>query len=303
MNDQHLSVDDMPLFTKLRMTAFGEAVIEIANDPACDQWSFSQKIRHALEQETTARTERRVLKLLKASCTPNLAACVEDIHYLDGRNLNRDLIERLAACRWIDRTNNLVILGKSSVGKSYLAQALVNAACRRDYTARYFRLDDLANQLAVYQRHDAGRLALLDGVHTYELLVLDDFLTTPITGDTAAELLNILAAREGRGSTVVTSQFDPEDWYRSLHDAVIAESILNRIVSTAELVQLDGTQHAPTRPPDRNRIRNAGAGTATRSPRPRYHFAAYPLPITPAKHSTASPASWLWTSDVAPARL
>ncbi|WP_241563753.1 ATP-binding protein [Mycolicibacterium brumae] len=157
MTDQHLSIDDMALFTKLRMTAFGEAVIEIANDPACDQWSFSQKIRHALEQETTARTERRVLKLLKASRTPNPAACVEDIHYLDGRNLNRDLIERLAACRWIDRTHNLVILGKSSVGKSYLAQALVNAACRRDYTARYFRLDDLANQLAVYQRHDTAR--------------------------------------------------------------------------------------------------------------------------------------------------
>ena len=73
-----------------------------------------------------------------------------------------------------------------------------------------------------------------------DLLVLDDFLTTPIPGETAAELLNILAAREGRGSTVVTSQFDPEDWYRSLHDAVIAESILNRIVSNAELVQLDG---------------------------------------------------------------
>ena len=93
MNDQHLSIDDMPLFTKLRMTAFGESVIKIANDPACDHWTFSQKIRHALDQETTARSERRVLKLLKASRTPNPAACVEDIHYLDGRNLTRDLIE------------------------------------------------------------------------------------------------------------------------------------------------------------------------------------------------------------------
>ena len=72
------------------------------------------------------------------------------------------------------------------------------------------------------------------------MLVLDDFLTTPITSETAAELLNILAAREGKGSTVVTSQFDPQDWYKSLHDAVIAESILNRIVSNAELIQLDG---------------------------------------------------------------
>ncbi len=98
MNDQHLSVDDMPLFTKLRMTAFGESVIEIANDPACDQWTFSQKIRHALDQETTARSERRVLKLLKASRTPNPAACVQDIHYLDGRNLTRDLEPPRLSC-------------------------------------------------------------------------------------------------------------------------------------------------------------------------------------------------------------
>lgn len=240
MLDQHLTTDDMPLFTTLRMTAFGETVIEIANDPACDGWTFSQKIRHALDQEITARGERRMLKLLKASRTPNPAACVEDIHYLDGRSLTRDVIERLAACRWIEHTTNLVILGSSSVGKSYLAQALVNSACRHDYSALYYRLDDLANQLAVYQRHDPGRLSLLETLHSCDLLVLDDFLTTPITSETAAELLNILAAREGRGSTMVTSQFDPVDWYKSLHDAVIAESILNRIVSNAEVVQLDG---------------------------------------------------------------
>ena len=71
-------------------------------------------------------------------------------------------------------------------------------------------------------------------------LLANDFLTTPISSETAAEVLNILAAREGKGATVVTSQFDPEDWYKSLHDAVIAESILNRIVSNAEIVQLDG---------------------------------------------------------------
>lgn len=249
MFDQHLTPDDMPLFTKLRMTAFGEAIISIANDPAYDEWSFSQKIRHALGQETQARDERRVLKLLKTSRTPNLAACVEDIHYLDGRSLNREVVTRLAACRWIDLCNNLIILGSSSVGKSYLAQAMVNAACRQGYTAKYYRLDDLANQLAVFQHNDPARLKFLDGLHTCDALVLDDFLTTPISHESAAELLNILAAREGRGATVVTSQFDPEDWYKSLHDAVVAESILNRLVSNAEIVQLSGPnmrRHAAT---------------------------------------------------------
>lgn len=285
-SDAHLSVDDMPLFTRLRMTAFGEAVIDIANDPAYDQWTFSAKIRHALDHETAARTERRVLKLLKASGTPNPAACIEDIHYLAGRNLSRDLIARLGACRWIDQTHNLVILGKSSVGKSYLAQALVNAACRRDYTARYFRLDDLANQLAVYQREDAARLTFLNALHSCDVLVLDDFLTTPITGEIAAELLNILAAREHRGSTVVTSQFDPEDWYRSLHDAVIAESILNRIVSTAEPRPTRRPQHASPHPHPHPHPRHDIArarGPATRSPRPHYQTRAHPLPNGPAK--------------------
>ncbi len=249
MIDQLLTIDDMPLFTRLRMTAFGETVIGIANDPAFDDWSFSQKIRHALDHETQARSERRLHKLLKASRTPNPAACTEDIHYLPGRSINRDVVTRLAACRWVDQSTNLVILGSSSVGKSYLAQALVNAACRHDYTAIYYRLDDLANQLAVYHHTDPARLKFLQGLHACDALVLDDFLTTPITGETAAEILNILAAREGRGSTVVTSQFDPEDWYKSLHDAVIAESILNRIVAGAEIVQLAGPnmrQHTAT---------------------------------------------------------
>lgn len=249
MLDDHLTEDDMGLFTGLRMTAFGQAVIDIANDPACDAWTFSKKIRHALELETTARSQRRILKLLKESKTPNLAACVEEIHYLPDRTLNRNVIERLASCRWIENATNLVILGKSSVGKSYLAQAMVNAACRRGYTARYYRLDDLANALAVYHRSDPERLAFLRALHDCDVLFLDDFLTTPITLETASELLNILAARENRGSTVVSSQFDPEDWYKSLHDAVIAESILSRLVSVSEIVQLDGpNMRKKTRP-------------------------------------------------------
>lgn len=240
MHDQHLTDDDMPTFTQLRMTAFGQAAIDIANDPTFDEWTFSQKIFYALDKEVTARKERRIQKLLAASKSPNPKACVEDIHYLPDRNLNRELIARLATCQWIHHAHNLVVLGKSSVGKTYLAQAMVNAACRNDYTARFYRLDDLANQLFLLPNTDPRRMELLTDLTTCDLLVLDDFLTTPITLGTASALLNILAARDGTGSTMVTSQFDPDDWYRSLHDAVIAESILNRIVANAELIQLGG---------------------------------------------------------------
>ncbi|MGP5698718.1 ATP-binding protein [Glutamicibacter arilaitensis] len=240
LTKQHLTEQDMELFTALRMTAFGKAVIDVANDPGFDDWTFSAKIRYALEQENAARNERRTQKLLKDSGTPNLSACVEDIRYLPGRSLTREVVGRLTSCQWVNNATNVVILGQSSVGKTYLAQALLNAACRQGFTARYFRLDDLANYLSVFQSSDPERLSFLQKLRDYEVLLLDDFLTTPISSHIASELLNILAAREHRGSTIITSQFDPEDWYRSLHDAVIAESILNRLVSKSEMIQLDG---------------------------------------------------------------
>src|SRR5690606_34676183 len=107
--------------------------------------------------------------------------------------------------QWVSQGDNLILLGKSSVGKTYLSLALLNAACRRDYTARFFRTDDLAAQLAVMDYHDPKRLEFIKQITTTDLLVLDDFLTTAISPDTAHMLFNILAAREGLGSTLVTS--------------------------------------------------------------------------------------------------
>lgn len=240
--DPNLHLDDtwLDTFTKLRMTAFGQTVIDIANNADFDEWTFSQKIAFALDKEVTARAERRVEKLLKASRSPHPDACVEDIDYRPDRNLSRELTTRLGSCQWVAKASNVIILGKSSVGKTYLALALLNAACRRDYTARFFRTDDLAAQLAVMDYHDPKRLQFITQITTTDLLVLDDFLTTPISPDTANMLFNILSAREGRGSTLVTSQFNPEEWYTSMADKVVAESLLNRLVGGAEIISLDG---------------------------------------------------------------
>ena len=125
---QHLDDTWMPTFTQLRMTAFGQTVIDIANDSAFDDWTFSEKIIFAVEKEVAARAERRFSKLLKASMTPLPEACTADIHYTTQRNLTRELTSRLAHCQWIQRATNIVILGKSSVGKTYLACALLHEA-------------------------------------------------------------------------------------------------------------------------------------------------------------------------------
>src|SRR5699024_12021959 len=138
----------------------------------------SQKLIYDLEQEITARQQRRTQRLLKASRTPHPEACIEQLRYLPDRSLNREVIGRLASGHWIDQAQNLVILGTSSVGKTYLAQALLNAACRKFYTARFFRLDDLANQLAALDYHSQHRLDFLPDLHNCDVLILDYFLTT-----------------------------------------------------------------------------------------------------------------------------
>lgn len=242
MSQENIHIDDtwLETFTKLRMTAFGTAVIEIAGDPRFDDWTFSQKIKYALDSEVAARAQRRFTKLLKASTIPQPEACVEKINYRPDRNLNRESITRLAHCQWIADTTNLIILGTSSVGKTYLAQALVNAACRKDYTCRFWRTDELASTLAVMDIHDPKRQQFLTKLVATDLLILDDFLTTPISGETANQLFNIIAAREHKGSTMITSQFTPDEWYKSIPDAVIAESLLNRLIGKAEILNLNG---------------------------------------------------------------
>lgn len=227
-------------FTAMRMTAFGKSVIDIANDPAFDTWTFSQKVLYALDKEVAARRERRINKLLKASRSPNPDACLEDVVYAPDRNINPEQVSRLAHGQWCHLGQNIVILGKSSVGKTYLAQALITAACRNDYSARFYRTDMLAAHFAVMPLDDPARLKLIRELISVDVLVLDDFLTTPVDATTAHLLFNILSEREGNRSTIVTSQFTPQDWYRSIPDAVIAESILNRLIAGAEIITLEG---------------------------------------------------------------
>ena len=227
-------------FTAMRMTAFGKSVIDIANDPAFDTWTFSQKVLYALDKEVAARRERRINKLLKASRSPNPDACLEDVVYAPDRNINPEQVSRLAHGQWCHLGQNIVILGKSSVGKTYLAQALITAACRNDYSARFYRTDMLAAHFAVMPLDDPARLKLTRELISVDVLVLDDFLTTPVDAATAHLLFNILSERESNRSTIVTSQFTPQDWYKSIPDAVIAESILNRLIAGAEIITLEG---------------------------------------------------------------
>lgn len=236
-----LTEEDFDLFRQFRVKAMGDKLREMVDDPAYDGMTFEERMKVLLDAEASARRDRKVARLVREARFKLPAACVEDVLYLQGRSLNRDRVLRWAECAWVDDNEVMVVISKTGCGKSFLVQALGNAACRRLIPTRYVRLADMCDEL---NRARAGSGVLyysrMDALKTVQLLILDDFMTTPITTQNAVDLFEVMEAREGRRATIVASQLEPNEWYLRIEGEMMADSILNRIATGARYVDLDG---------------------------------------------------------------
>lgn len=197
-----LSEEDFALFTRWRVGAFGRKLREVCDDEACDDMTFEDKIGMCIDAEIEARDSRKIDKAVRTARFKLKGACVEDIYYLPDRSITRDRIARLATCAWIGARENLVIISESGGGKSHIAQALGVAACRKLMSVRYASLNDMFRELNV-ARSEGRVYDALDRFAKPDLLILDDFFTTPIENPlNAVDLFEILEAQEGRGSTM-----------------------------------------------------------------------------------------------------
>jgi DNA replication protein DnaC len=234
-----LTEEHFALFTKYKVRAMGDKLREIVEDSACDSMTFEEKMEAMLDAEADARYTRKVERLSKTAGFKQRGACVEDIVYVEGRSLNRDRIARFAKCDWVGEHDNVVIISKTGGGKSYVAQALGNAACRKEHSVIYRRLADLIRDLDI-ARVNGEFYVEMDKIANVELLILDDFFTTPVSERGIIDLFETLEAREGCGSTIFASQIDPAEWYLRIDAEVIADSILNRITKRARFIDIEG---------------------------------------------------------------
>ena len=156
-------------------------------------------------------------------------ACVEDIEYHSDRNLDQAQIARLSGCDYITEKHNVILLGATGSGKTYLACALGMSAIRNFLTVRYVRLPDLLTELAIARGNGTFRKA----VQQYKkpsLLILDEWLLYPLKETEARDLLEIAEARYKRASTIFCSQFDIPGWREKIGDPILADAICDRIV-------------------------------------------------------------------------
>lgn len=224
--------------TRMRLPGMAAGLAAQAESTEMASLSFEERLGLVVDREWTHRADRRLARLLKEAKL-RVSACVEDIDYRTERHLDRSLIRSLADCDWIGRRHNVIITGATGAGKTYLACALGNCACRADFSVRYWRTPRLLEELRV-ARADGSWVRLVGQMTKVSLLILDDWgLVAPDPADRRS-LLEIFEERSGRGSTIVASQVPVENWHETIGNPTLADAILDRIVHNAHKIILKG---------------------------------------------------------------
>jgi len=234
-----LNEPTMEKLYEMRLSAMAEAWEAQQKDATIGTLSFDERMALLVEAEHMARDNRRLKRLLKDAELRIPSACMEDVKATPARGLEKAMVRQLGSCTWVGEHLNVLITGATGVGKSYLASALGQAACRKGLRVMYRRVPRLFDELAL-ARVDGSYARVLSRLAKAELLILDDLgLSTP-TESQRNDLLEVLEDRYGRASTVVTSQVEQKKWHEWIGEPTIADAILDRLVHNAYKLDLAG---------------------------------------------------------------
>ena len=223
---------------ELRLPAFRQALREQEENPKYAELSFEERLALLVDHECTQRRENRIRRCIHAAGFP-MQATIEDLDLSPGRGLERRSVLELAQCTWITSRHNLIILGPTGGGKSFLACAFGTAAARSGFTVRYLRTSRLLHSLSL-SHQDGSYTNLLRSITRSSLLILDDWMRDEITVPGAQDLLEVLDDRFGHTSTIFASQVPVADWHLRIPDPTLADALLDRIVHNAQRLQLMG---------------------------------------------------------------
>jgi len=208
-------------------------------NPDMNEMPFEERFGLLVDVEWAARKSNRLKRLIKNASYSISGACVEDIAYHADRKLDKILVARLASCSYIHENHNVIIMGATGAGKTYLACALGIAANRNFFDVRYARLPDLLIDLSLARADGTYRKVIKQYIQP-KLLILDEWLLFPLKETEGRDILEIIEARNNQGSTIFCSQFDLEAWYAKIGEPALAETVCDRIVHSSHTIVLSG---------------------------------------------------------------
>lgn len=223
----------------LRLPGMTQAFEEQQTCAATAGLSFDERFALLVDREQTYRDNRRIQRLLREAKLKSPQACLEDVRYAGGRGLDKATFAQLGSCQWIRQQQNLVITGATGCGKTWLACALANAACRQGLSVAYARAPRLFEELRIAHGDGSFGKRLLALAKT-DLLILDDWGLAPLGQAERNDLLEVLDDRVGSRATLITSQLPVEHWHAYLNDPTLADAILDRVLHSAHKLALSG---------------------------------------------------------------
>ena len=226
---------------RLKLHGMVAALREQLSQSAAASLSFEERLGLIVDREALHRDNRRLTRLLQLAQLKHRNACVEDIDYRASRRLDRGQITSLASCDWIRQAQNLLIHGATGAGKTWLACAFAQQACRQGLSALYIRAPRLFDELSVGHADGSFRKRLT-AIAKVNVLVIDDFAIAPMGARERTDLLEILDDRVGTRSTVVTSQLNPDDWHDYIGEPTLADAILDRLMHSAHNIHLEAKE-------------------------------------------------------------
>ena len=220
------------------LNGFVQALKEQQDSATYTDMSFEERLSFLVDSEFLRRKNNRIQAALRfAKLKPN--ASIEELDYSAQRNLKKSLVAELADCTWVKKAQNIIITGPTGVGKSFLASALAEKACRLEVKTLNIKINELLRQIML--AHAEGTYPrLIAKFSKIPLLVIDEWLRNPLSAEQAREILDLIDERYQKLSTVFCSQLPVKNWHQAIKDPTAADAILDRIVHHTHRIELSG---------------------------------------------------------------
>lgn len=230
----------------LKLDGMAEAFSELQDRDGTADLTHAEWLGLLIDRESASRDTKRFESRMRSARLRHVGACPEDVDYRAKRGLDKALFQDLLAGKWIAEKRNLIITGPCGVGKTWLACALTQAACRNGTAALYKRLPRLFDELEL--AHGDGRFPrLFRSLTKTQLLILDDWGPDRLTSSQRRDLMEIVEDRYQAGSTIITSQLPLSTWHDVIGEPTFADAILDRIVHNAYRLELTGQSMRKTK--------------------------------------------------------